>query len=48
MTLIDFWMSSLQVVSRAEVLVNFSESAENQAQVVGSIQNGIDYVHWAG
>lgn len=44
----DFWMSSLQVVSRAEVLVNFSESAENQAQVVGSIQNGIDYVHWAG
>lgn len=44
----DFWMSSLQVVSPAEVLVNFSESAENQAQVVGSIQNGIDYVHWAG
>lgn len=44
----DFWMSSLQIVSRAEVLVNFSESAENQAQVVGSIQNGIDYVHWAG
>lgn len=44
----DFWMSSLQIVSRAEVLVNFSESAENWAQVVGSIQNGIDYVHWAG
>ena len=44
----DFWVSSLQIVSRAEVLVNFSESAENQAQVVGSIQNGIDYVHWAG
>lgn len=44
----DFWVSSLQIVSRAEVLVNFSESAENQAQVVGSIQNGIDYTHWAG
>jgi hypothetical protein len=44
----DFWVSSLQIVSRADVLVNFSESAENQAQVVGSIQNGIDYLHWAG
>ena len=44
----DFWVSSLQIVSRADVLVNFSESAENKAQVVGSIQNGIDYIHWAG
>jgi hypothetical protein len=44
----DFWVSSLQIVSRADVLANFSESAENQAQVVGSIQNGIDYLHWAG
>lgn len=42
----DFWVQSLQIVSRAEVLANFSESAENQAQVVGSIQNGIDYQHW--
>jgi hypothetical protein len=33
-------------VTRADVLANFSESAENQAQVIGSIQNGIDYQHW--
>jgi hypothetical protein len=33
-------------VTRADVLANFSESAENQAQVIGSIQNGIDYLHW--
>jgi hypothetical protein len=43
----DFWMHALQSsVSRADVLAHFSESAENQAQVVGSIQNGIDYLHW--
>lgn len=44
----DFWVSSLQTVSRADVLIAFSESPENQAQVVGTIQNGIDYLHWAG
>jgi len=44
----DFWLASLHSVSRADVLVNFSESAENQAQVIGSIGNGFDYVHWAG
>ena len=31
-------------VTRAEVLVGFSESTENQAQVIGAIQNGIDYI----
>jgi hypothetical protein len=30
--------------SRAQVLVEFSESRENQAQVIGAIQNGIDYL----
>jgi hypothetical protein len=44
----DFWLSSLQSVSRADVLTGFSESAENQAQVIGSIENGFDYVHWTG
>jgi len=42
----DFWMQSLQSVSRAAVLTNFSESAENQAQVIGSIQDGINYLDW--
>jgi hypothetical protein len=43
----DFWMHALaSSTTRADVLANFSESAENQAQVIGSIQNGIDYLHW--
>jgi hypothetical protein len=42
----DFWVHAIQIASRAEVLGNFSESAENQVQVIGSIQNGIAYQHW--
>jgi hypothetical protein len=42
----DFWTHAIQIASRAEVLANFSESAENQTQVIGSIQNGIAYLHW--
>jgi hypothetical protein len=42
----DFWMNSLTIESRAQVLSHFSESAENQANVVGSIQNGFDYIHY--
>jgi hypothetical protein len=29
------------------MLVFFSESTENQAQVIGSIGNGIDFIPWA-
>jgi len=29
--------------ARAAVLANFSEGAENQAQVLGSIQNGFEF-----
>jgi hypothetical protein len=42
----DYWIWSLQSVSRAQVLVDFSESAENQAQVIGSILDGFDYTPW--
>jgi serralysin len=42
----DYWINELQVyhITRAEVLVNFSESVENQAQVIGSIENGILFI----
>jgi hypothetical protein len=41
----SYWTNRLAIgVSRAQVMVEFSESAENQAQVIGSIQNGIDYL----
>jgi hypothetical protein len=45
----DFWMAAIEEhgVSRAEVLSHFSESQENQAQVIGSIQDGISFLPWA-
>jgi hypothetical protein len=39
----DFWLQALHGTSRAQVLVDFSESTENQAQIIGAIQHGIDY-----
>ena len=42
----QFWSDALQVnhVAREAVLTSFSESAENQAQVIGAIQHGIDFI----
>lgn len=46
----DFWVNSIDVSgdTRANVLAKFSESAENQAQVIGAIQNGFDFTLWTG
>jgi hypothetical protein len=33
--------------TREQMLVDFSESAENKANVIGVIGNGFDYVPWA-
>ena len=49
---LDFWIGALsnqgglygRTFSRAEVLVAFSESAENKANVIGSVANGIEYL----
>lgn len=39
------WMTKLdQGAARAELLVGFSESAENMAQVIGAIENGMAYI----
>ncbi|WP_166454780.1 DUF4214 domain-containing protein [Duganella aquatilis] len=45
-----FWTGLLErgTLSMADVLIGFSESAENQAQVVGSVQHGIGYTPWHG
>lgn len=41
---IDFWIDSLEKgVSRRDLLMQFSESAENQAGVLHLIANGFDY-----
>jgi hypothetical protein len=39
----DFWLQALHNTSRAQVLTDFSESTENQAQIIGVIEHGIDY-----
>ena len=41
----DFWLADLKDgdISRAAVLDHFAESPENQAAVIGAIQNGIEY-----
>ncbi|MYN10374.1 DUF4214 domain-containing protein [Pseudoduganella aquatica] len=44
-----YWMNVLDnhLASQANVLVQFSDSPENHAQVIGAIQNGIDFVPFA-
>lgn len=42
---IDFWMGVLEAGhSKASVLAAFAESAENQAQLIGVISNGMEYI----
>lgn len=43
---LDYWLNQLNgnLQTKAQVLVGFSESLENQAAVQGAIQNGIRYV----
>ena len=42
-----YWLSLLESggIDKANTLVNFSESSENQAGVIGIIQNGIDLLN---
>jgi hypothetical protein len=43
----DYWTTALgNGVSRAQILIDFSESTENQQAVIGAIQNGIHYDKW--
>ena len=43
-----FWIGAIEEyhASREHLLVQFSESPENQAQVIGAIQHGIDFLPW--
>ncbi|MCE3261374.1 MAG: hypothetical protein K0R43_453 [Pseudoduganella sp.] len=43
-----FWVHALDagIASRAQVLVDFSESPENYLQLIGSMTNGISYTPW--
>jgi hypothetical protein len=45
----NFYMDAMAAgTSRADVLTYFSASPENQAQVIGQIQNGFDYTLYTG
>jgi hypothetical protein len=45
----DFWLGALaNGATREDILVNFSESKENIANVADLIANGIQYQEWAG
>jgi acylphosphatase len=44
---VEGWVNGLaNGLTRAQVLAGFSESSENQANVIGQIKNGIPYVEW--
>lgn len=46
---LTFWLGRMNGgMTRDRVLVEFSESAENKANVIGAIDNGIEYTLWAG
>jgi hypothetical protein len=42
----DYWIYELDnnISTRPQVLAGFSESAENQAALIGAIENGIVYI----
>lgn len=40
----NYWMGRITTSSREQILIEFSESPENQGNVIGLIANGIDYV----
>lgn len=46
---LDYWLAELTsgAQSRATVLIGFSESTENQTQVIAKISNGIDYTFYS-
>ncbi|WP_177306918.1 DUF4214 domain-containing protein [Pseudoduganella namucuonensis] len=47
---LNYWLGILDnnQLGKAEVLAYFSEGAENQALVIGSITNGFEYIPFAG
>lgn len=46
----DYWAAEFNTgkITPAGALASFCESTENQALVIGSIQNGIEYTPWLG
>jgi hypothetical protein len=46
---LDYWLGAINAgATRESVLVEFSESNENVAQLTGTLANGFSYVPWVG
>jgi hypothetical protein len=44
---LDYWVNALNSGRPREILlIDFSESPENKANVIGAIENGIEYIPW--
>lgn len=45
---LDYWVGQINssALTQEQVLIGFSESPENQTNVIGLIGNGIQYTHW--
>lgn len=45
---LDYWAGKINssALTQEQVLIGFSESPENQTNVIGLIGNGIQYTHW--
>lgn len=44
----EYWLGRIVDSSREQILMEFSEGFENQAQVIGTISGGIDFTPWTG
>lgn len=44
----EYWVGRIVDSSREQILMEFSEGFENQAQVIGTISSGIEYTPWTG
>ena len=43
-----YWLDQIGKIGRAQILIDFAESPENQAQVIDVVGKGLDFVPWQG
>lgn len=43
-----YWSQMIGQIGRAQILIDFAESPENQALVIDKVGQGLDYIPWAG
>jgi len=43
-----YWSQMIGQIGRAQILIDFAESPENQALVIEKVGQGLDYIPWVG